>query len=118
MDSFFDAPIGKLVINTQTGVEFVNMDEVIRAEAAQKHSLFFLEDGSNILSQKQLKHYEQLLEQFAFCRIHKSHLINLRHIKTMSKQGNGQVIMSDGTTIDIARRKKKYFLEKMKDIAF
>jgi two-component system LytT family response regulator len=52
-----------------------------------------------------------MLLPYNFYRIHNSHLINLNYIQKYIKAQGGQVIMQDGTIIDVARRKKDEFLK-------
>ena len=46
---------------------------------------------------KTLKEYEELLDDYDFIRVHKSHLINLHHVKNYLRGEGGTVTMSDGT---------------------
>jgi two-component system LytT family response regulator len=52
-----------------------------------------------------------LLQSSGFIRIHKSHLINTVHLKKYIRGEGGQVILSDGSTLDVARRKKDELLQ-------
>ena len=60
---------------------------------------------------KLLKDFEDMLQPYHFYRIHNSHLINLNYIQKYVKANGGQVMMKDGTVIDVARRKKEEFLK-------
>ena len=70
-------------------------------------------NGTKILSSKTLKQYETLLEGTNFIRIHHAHLINTIHVKKYIKGEGGHVVMSDGTTVDVSKRKKTEFLNKV-----
>ena len=59
-----------------------------------------------------MKYFEELLPE-EFCRVHQSHIINLRHVKKFIKGDGGIVIMHDGTEIDVSRRKKDEVLDRM-----
>ena len=61
-----------------------------------------------------LKFYEQVLEEFGFMRVHKSHLINLQFVKKYRKGKTGQIIMSDDSELELSVNKKDEFLSKMK----
>jgi len=66
-----------------------------------------------IMSSKPLKYFEELLEGYDFVRIHQSHIINLRHIRRYVRGDGGQVIMNNGTEIEVSRRKKDDLLDKI-----
>lgn len=53
-----------------------------------------------------------MLDKHQFCRIHHSHLINMAHLRRYSKNDGGYVEMSDGSQIEISRRKKDDFLAR------
>jgi two-component system, LytTR family, response regulator len=59
--------------------------------------------------------YDRLLTETGFLRIHKSFLINLMHVKRYRRGEGGTVIMSNGMEIEVSRRRKEHFLEKMKE---
>jgi two-component system, LytTR family, response regulator len=48
-----------------------------------------------------------------FFRVHRSHLINLEHVKKYIKGEGGYVIMSDNSQVEVSRRNKNEFLEKL-----
>ncbi len=60
-----------------------------------------------------LKHYEDLLPENDFIRIHHHHLINMNHVVRFLKVDGGYAIMSDNTQLEISRRKKDAFLERL-----
>ena len=65
---------------------------------------------------KTLKEYEELLKDYDFIRVHNSHLINLHHVKNYTRGEGGTVTMSDGTIVDVSRRKKEEFLKRLEAI--
>jgi DNA-binding LytR/AlgR family response regulator len=60
--------------------------------------------------------YEELLPSKEFMRIHRHHLINLNHVVRFLKTDSGVAVMSDGTKIEVSRRKNTDFLEALKSI--
>ncbi len=59
--------------------------------------------------------YEELLEDSGFVRIHKSILVSLLHVKEYVRGEGGSVILSNGTQLEVSRRKKDIFLSRMKE---
>ena len=64
-----------------------------------------------ILASRTLGDFETILQPHGFFRIHKSYLINLVHLKKYLRGEGGQVIMADGATLDVSRRKKEELME-------
>ena len=51
-----------------------------------------------------------MLSKKGFVRVHASHFINIRELKTYHKGNGGFVILSDNTKIDISKSRKEEFL--------
>ena len=71
------------------------------------YSLFL---KSKIISTKNMKHFEDILTEYQFLRIHNSYLINLKEIKKYNKGDGGTVVMSNDAELDVSKRKKLAFL--------
>ena len=101
----------KIAIPTSEGLEFIPIGNILHIESSSNYSKIFFRESKPIVVTKLLKDFEDMLLPYRFYRIHNSHLINLNYIQKYVKAQGGQVIMQDGTTIDVARRKKEEFLK-------
>ena len=54
-----------------------------------------------------------MLEQHSFIRVHRFNLVNLNEIEKYIKGDGGYLVMSDGTSIDVAKNKKEVLLKKL-----
>lgn len=103
----------KIALPTTDGFVFVNINEIVRCEASGSYTLFYFDKKESLLVCKNLKEYEDLLSDMNFFRVHHSHLINLSGIQRYIRGDGGQVVMQDGSVIEVARRKKEQFLHKL-----
>ncbi|WP_339918418.1 LytTR family DNA-binding domain-containing protein [Yeosuana marina] len=103
----------KIAVSTSEGLTFVEVANIVRCQSDINYTHFFLKDKRKITVAKTIKHFENLLEQHNFFRIHKSHLINLSFVEKYLKGKGGYVLMSDKTHIDVAVRRKDAFLKKL-----
>lgn len=101
----------KIAVPTSDGLEFIIVKNIIHIESSANYSKIFLTDGKHILVTRLLKEFEDILLPYRFFRVHNSHLINLNHIRKYIRGEGGQVLMQDGTTIDVSRRRKEEFLK-------
>ncbi len=101
----------KIAIPTYEGIEFIAIKNILHIESSSNYSKLYLHDNKVITVTKLLKDFEDMLLPYRFYRIHNSHLINLNYIHKYLKADGGQVMMQDGTVIDVARRKKEEFLK-------
>ena len=106
--------ITKLNLPHLNGFNIVNIINIIYIEADSNYSIFHLENQNRIVVSKHLKEYEEILLDIEFIRIHKSKIINLKHLKNYSNKNCLTVIMSDDSQHTVARRKVSDFLETVK----
>ncbi len=103
----------KMCVPAMQGFQVIDLKDIVYAEAENSYTVFHLADGQKIVSSRTLLEYETLLTDSDFIRIHRSFLINPNYISSYQKGDGGVVTMSNGTEIDVSRRKKEYFLEKI-----
>ena len=103
----------KLAVPTITGLMFVSVRNIIRFEAKGNYSVIFLNNGSQVTATRNIKDYEDLLPESIFCRVHNSHIINLQNIQKYHKGRGGYVVMDDGSSIEVAVRRKEEFLRRL-----
>ncbi len=104
----------KLSLPSFEGTMFVPLDEIIRCESDANYTKFFLLQEINpILVSKTLKEYEDLLQDYGFCRVHHSNMINLKYVKKYIKGEGGIAVMIDGAEVEISRRKREIFLNSI-----
>jgi two-component system, LytTR family, response regulator len=99
----------RIGIPTESGLEFVPTDEIVRCEGFQKYTKVHTLSEKEILSSYNIGEFRKLLENYGFFSAHKSHLINMLHIKRYDKEGT--VSMIDGSNVPVSRRKKQEFLD-------
>lgn len=97
----------KLYLQTQEGGLQFTLKNIIRIEADRNYSYIYSVNKKKKLTSKTLADLEELLKDKGFFRCHKSHLINYSHIKEVPNSIS--ILLSDETTIPIARRKKESF---------
>jgi two-component system, LytTR family, response regulator len=104
----------KLVVPAAHGFAVFLIEDIVRLEADGCYTKVITQDGKNTIVSRTLKDFEESLPEEAFFRIHKSHLINLKHIKSYSKVDGSHVTMTDGSRIEISRRKTPEFVQRVK----
>ena len=103
----------RLAVPSKDGVLFLTLDQIIRMQGDGNYTFIHTTNKKPIVTSKTLKHFDEMLEEFGFIRTHKSHLVNPTHISQMSHD-HGCIIVSDGTEIEISRRKKLDVIKLLK----
>jgi len=106
----------KIALPTNNGLVMVPLNEIIHCQAEVNYTTFFLSHKRKMVIAKTLKEYEELLNEFDFIRVHNSHLINLHHVLNYKKGEGGTVTMSNGSEVDVSRRKKDEFLKRLETL--
>jgi two-component system, LytTR family, response regulator len=106
----------KLCIPDMKGFRVIDIADIIYCESESSYTIFHLQTGQTITASKSIVEYELLLEHSGFCRIHKSFLVNLRHIREYIRGEGGSVMLTNDKTIEVSRRKKEVFIAKMKEL--
>ena len=106
----------KLCVPSVKGFQVINLADVIYCEAENNYTIFHLVSKQQIVASKTMVEYELLLEGTTFCRIHKSFLVNLVHIKEYLRGEGGCVVLTNNHQVEVSRRKKDLFLARMKEL--
>lgn len=103
----------KIALPTQDSILFVDVEDIIRCEASHNYTIFYLKNGSHVIMSKSLRHYEQLLSNHTFFRIHDKHLVNLRYVAKYQRGKGGSAVLTDGSELEVSVRKKDDFLKQI-----
>jgi two-component system LytT family response regulator len=105
--------VPKIALPTLTEIMYVKVDTIIRCEADNNYTGFYLNNGEHILVCKTLKEFAELLEPHGFLRTHQSHLINKQFVKSYLKEDGGVLLLTDKTKIPISRQNKDRIREEL-----
>lgn len=101
----------KIVLPVLDGFEVENVSDIIRCEANDNFTNFYLVGGEKKVICRTLKFYDDILSDSGFIRVHRSHLINTQYIKSYKKGKGGIVVMSDNSHVDVSSSKKQDLLD-------
>ncbi|HEY4290014.1 MAG TPA: response regulator [Puia sp.] len=104
----------KLCVTSLKGFQVIRVSDIVYCEAESSYTIFHMINGTNFVASKSIIDYELLLEDNFFCRIHKSYLINLAHIKEYIRGEGGTVILTNGREVEVSRRRKEMFLSRIR----
>jgi two-component system LytT family response regulator len=103
--------VKKIALPVMEGLQFVLIDDIVRAEASGNYTTVYLKDGSNLFISKTLKFILESINNSKFVRVHQSHFINMDFINKYIRGKNGQIVLDDQTVIPVSRSKKDEFLD-------
>ncbi len=104
----------KVALPTKEGLNFVDLQDILYAEADGNYTTIYFTEGKKTLLSKSLKEVQKLLDGYNFCRIHNSTVINIDQIDKYIRGDGGYVVMSNGQSLNVSRAKKEELLQKIK----
>jgi two-component system, LytTR family, response regulator len=100
-----------VLINHSKGFTLVDFKDIIWLEASDNYTNLFLNGQKKIIASKTLKEFEAILPDTEFFRIHRSALINIKYVKEYSNHEGGEVILSDGTHVQVSKARTQEFAD-------
>jgi two-component system LytT family response regulator len=108
--------IPKIALPTLQAILYVRVDDIIRCEASNNYTLFYLQNGEKVLVCKTLKEFSELLTPHNFIRTHQSHLVNLHFVKSFLREDGGTLLLTDQTKVPISRQNRDMVKEKLNNM--
>lgn len=102
----------KLALPSTEGTYFYIPDEIVRLQGENNYTNFFFTSHKPMLVPYTLKKYEEILSDHDFIRVHKSHMVNKKHV--VRSLPDGLLEMVDHSRVEISRRRKKTVMEALK----
>jgi two-component system LytT family response regulator len=102
-----------LSLRTVGGGIYIDPDDIIDLEADGSYTRISLQNGEKHYLSQNLGTYERQLNPDLFVRIHKSHIVNLKHLRVVN-QYEGFVETIDGRQFTISRRNKDRLVALLK----
>lgn len=107
----------KIALPTSEGIVFLPVADIDYCQADGNYTRVFTADMPNgALFVKSLREIEEMLQGQYFCRSHNSYLVNLKKVKGYIRGDGGELRMSNGKTVPVARPRKQEILERLSRI--
>ena len=109
-------PAGKrLMIRGKEGLSFVDVDEIVLIQREDRQTHIYCEDGRKYVTGDSLSEIEEKLDPGVFFRSHKSYIINLNHVDTVTPYGRWTYVVTlEGTEQDALITADKF--EELKQV--
>jgi two-component system LytT family response regulator len=101
----------RIAIPTAEGLKFIKVEDIIYLEASGNYTHIFTPEKKKYIASHTLKDFEDMLPTEIFLRIHNSYIINKNFAEKYIRGEGGQVILSNGTSLEVSKRKKSEFLK-------
>ena len=104
----------RIAISHTKGLKVIEDTSITHLEASGNCTTIYFKDGTRYLDTRTLKTYENLLNPAKFCRVHKSHIINLGLLKEYLNEDGHFAVLEGGLRIPVARNRVTEFVKMLK----
>jgi two-component system LytT family response regulator len=99
-----------LVIPHLKGFDVLKISEIIMCLADGYCTIFFVTGNRKYTSSRNLKHFDEMLEELNIIRVHHSYLVNLNHVVSYSRQG--EILLAEGHKAYLGDSYKNHFIKR------
>ncbi len=104
----------RLAVNTMEGIQVIKIADILSIEADGSYSTIYIKGDKRLVISKNLKEFQELLNDQEFFRVHNSHIVNIEHVLSVWKKEGGTIVLSDGREIPVSRRRRTLFEDYLK----
>ena len=103
--------LNSIALPASKGTRVVQLDDIICFEAERSYTKICLEDEEMIIS-RNLKTFDDLLHHRPnFVRVHRSAIINIRHVHEISRTDGGHVVLTNNKIIHLPAKGREILLK-------
>ena len=102
----------KLTLTHGDRTHAIAPDDITWCQADDNYTALHLADERRFVSARTLKDYDEMLSPFGFIRVHKSALVNRKHVDGID--GEGRVRLRNGVRVDISRRRMEAVVRELR----
>lgn len=103
--------VNRIALPTMEGLQVIPTDSIISCTSSSNYTILSLKENQKLVVSRTLKEIEEMLAEHAFLRVHHSYLVNLNEIRKYNRGEGGNLIMSDGSSVDVSRSRKEQLLK-------
>ncbi|WP_321286562.1 LytTR family DNA-binding domain-containing protein [uncultured Sunxiuqinia sp.] len=102
-----------IALPEMNGFAIIKVNNIIRCEGERNYTRVFYQNETSVLISRTLLEFDQLLVPHGFCRIHRSHLVNLKYVNRYLKTDGGMVELADKSQLRVSPKYKEELLDKL-----
>ena len=106
--------LDRVAIKNAGQLSFVKISEIDWIEAADYYACLHVGPRSHLL-RRTLSDLEEDLDPSAFCRVHRSSIVNLERVRGLKLRQDGEyeVLLESGTSVRLSRRYRKHLQARL-----
>jgi two-component system LytT family response regulator len=106
----------KVGLPSSTGYIYLEKEDIEYISANGSYSEVQCTSGQKLMISKNLKYLESILNDDQFIRVHRSSIINVRHVREFSRSEGGIVILTSGHETQVSSDKRALLLDRLEQL--
>ncbi len=99
----------RIALPVEYGQIIVKPSDIIQCKSSGNYTEFHFAGQPKRLVTGNLKHFEELMTDYGFVRVHKQVVINLKHVSEFSRKEGGKLLLTDNSVVYIGESWKDRF---------
>ncbi len=95
----------RVAVPGRDGLVLLRHEDILYLEASDSYTVVHARDGKRTVSSKHIRVFEDNLDPRKFFRVHKSYIINLEHLVSISRSEGNMAVLDNGALVPVSRRK-------------
>lgn len=100
----------RLTIPTSEGFEFVDLADIVYAEAKGNYTDLWMKGSNKITMSRKIGELSDTLPGNLFFRIHHSYVVNIQYVSKYYRGRGGYLVLQNNQTLPVSSAKKEEFL--------
>jgi DNA-binding LytR/AlgR family response regulator len=96
----------RLIVRASGRVDVVDLYSIVRISGADDYCEILLANGGRLLSDRRLAAMEEALPAKTFLRVHRSYVVNLRHVEAVELRGARPTLRHKGGAVTPVSRRR------------
>ncbi len=101
----------KIKFPNAKGIRYINASEILYIKSDGNYTWIFNTDSERFHCSYNLKKIDELLGQRPFMRVHNQYVVNLSKVAEYKSYKNGSIVLSNGFSVPLARKKRDKVLD-------
>ena len=105
----------KIALPNRNGVEIIQQDQVLYCRAAGSYTDVYLVNGQKRTISRPIGRMELILNKHEFCRIHRTHIVNLNEVAFLERSKSPVLHLKSGDTLEVSKSYKEKLYARLKE---
>lgn len=95
-----------IAVPSMDSIDLIEIEQLLYLEADGHYTIFYLLDGTTLLSSRNIGDYETQFDPNVFFRIHYKYIVNIKMVKSINKASGNYCEIKNGKELPIAKRRQ------------